>query len=211
MREPTPFAPRPRPAGRWALVALAAFMASCADPDREPAARAIAEIEATLRAAGTAPAKYIPGQLEDVQTGVTELKQEFEDARYDAVLAEAPQVLAAAQALAPEAQSRETELIASLRAEWAALVETVPAELTAVAARVDAMGPAGRLPEGLTARDLTGARQRLDDARTLWDRALKERDADRFPEAVTLANQVRDLVRQVAAVPGLGAGGAPVK
>ncbi|HEX6571314.1 MAG TPA: hypothetical protein VF055_04770 [Steroidobacteraceae bacterium] len=195
----------------WLVIASLAFASACERHKQAPAERAIVEIEATLSAAGTAPAKFIPGDLQDVQAGVAELKRAYASRRYAAVLERAPVVLAAARALGPLAAEREAELNRVLRTEWAAQVHAVPAELAAVAERFDRLEARKPLPPGVTVDDVRAAKGRLRDALALWDRALQEEAAGRLPEAVTLAGQIRDMGRSVDALSQPGAAAAPVK
>jgi hypothetical protein len=187
-------------------------IAACGDSRRAPAEKAIAEIEAALASAGSAPAKFIPGELDDVKSNLAGLKQDYERRRYGAVLDAAPAVLAGARALAPSAAAREAELLEDLRGEWHELDQSVPTELAAVADRFDRVAATGRaLPAGLTAAEVGLAKGRLRDALALWDRARQEAAAGRLPEAVTLAHQVREMARVVDAVARTGAGTAGVE
>jgi hypothetical protein len=188
------------------------IVAACADSRRAPAEKAIAEIEAALASAGSAPAKFVPGELDDVKSNLAGLKQDYEQRRYGAVLDAAPAVLADAQALAPSAAAREAELLEDLRGEWRALDQSVPTELAAVADRFDRVAATGKaLPAGLTVAEVGLAKGRLRDALALWDRARQEAAAGRLPEAVTLAHQVREMARVVDAVARTGAGNAGVE
>jgi hypothetical protein len=189
----------------FALAAVALVVWGCSHPRERPAQAAIAQIDAELTAAGTAPAKYIPGELENATSRLEVLKQKFGEADYDAVLDAAPDVLAEVRALTPAAAARAAELDAALETEWSGLVEAVPPELDAMRTAVGKAAGAPRLPAGLTAESLELAKKHAADAQTLWDRALLEQAAGRMPEAVTLAHQVRDLVQRVHAVPGVGA------
>ena len=193
------------------MIASLTFASACERHKQAPAERAIVEIEATLSDAGTAPAKFVPGELQDVQASVAELKRAYASRRYAAVLEHAPGVLAAAQALGPSAAAREAELNRALRTAWAALVHAVPAELAAVADRFDRLETRKPLPQGVTVDDVRAAKGRLRDALALWDRALQEEAAGRLPEAVTLAGQIRDMGRSVDALSQSGAAEAPVK
>lgn len=212
---PTPSPCQPRRARTNACIAallLCLVVAACGESKQAPAERAIAEIDAALAAAGSAPAKYVPGELKDVQSSLAALKQDFERRDYDAVLEAAPAVLTAARSLAPSAAAREAELLEDLRAEWTGLAQAVPAELADVAARFDAIAARKKLPAGVTAAELRAAKSRLRDGLALWDRARQEATAGRLPEAVTLAHQVRELGRTVDAVSRrAGAADAPVK
>ena len=173
---------------------------ACESRRQAPAERAIAEIEAVLTEAGTAPAKYIPGELADVRAKLEELEHDYDARRYETLLTRAPAILAAARALAPTAAARAAELDRALRDEWATLAEAVPSELTVVAERFDRLATGRKLPSGVSRDDVLGARGRLRDALALWDRARQEAEAGRLPEAVTLAHQVRGLGRSVDVV-----------
>ena len=194
------------------LAATLLALPACESRRQVPAEHAIAEIEGVLAEAGTAPARYIPGELADVRAGLDALKRDYDARRYGDVLERAPAVRAAAGALATSAAARAAELERTLRAEWAVLVETVPAELAAVAERFDRLVARRTLPSGVSRDDVMAAKGRLRDALALWDRARQEADAGRLPEAVTLANQIRAMGRSVdaLAVPP-GAAAAPVE
>jgi hypothetical protein len=194
-----------------AVAVVASWLVGCADPQREPARQAIATIEAELTAAGTDPAKYIPGELKDVQARLDELKQQYAASEFDAVVGGAPEVFVAARSLAPAAAARAVELDQTLRQEWTGLAATMPAELAALQAAVERVGASTALPAGLDPGRLRLARKHATDAQALWDRARQEQAAGRLPEAVTLAAQARDLTRQVMTLPGFGAGKAAVK
>jgi hypothetical protein len=195
----------------WPVIASLMLASACERYKQAPAERAIVEIEATLSDAGTAPAKFIPGELKDVQSGVADLKRAYASRRYGTVLERAPAMLAAAKALGPSAAAREAELERALRTEWSVLVQAVPAELSAVAERFDRLAARKPLPPGVTVDDVRAAKGRLRDALALWDRALQEEAAGRLPEAVTLAGQIRDMGRSVDALSQSGAPVAPVK
>jgi hypothetical protein len=198
-------------AGLWIALALLAVTA-CEGRRQTDAEHALAEIEAVLSEAGTGPSKYIPGELADVRADVEELQRDYGAGRYHDVLARAPEVLAAARALAPSAAARAAELDRTLRAEWTTLSAVVPTELAAVADRFDRLAALRKLPPGVTRDDVQAAKGRLRDALALWDRAREEADAGRLPEAVTLANQIRAMGRSVDAVSApAGAAGAPVE
>jgi hypothetical protein len=202
---------RPWAAGLWiALVLLG--VSACEGRRQADAEHALAEIEAVLTDAGTGPSKYIPGELADVRAGVDELQRDYLAGRYREVLARAPEVLAAARALAPAAAARAAELDRTLRAEWTTLSAVVPAELAAVADRFDRLAARRNLPAGVTRDDVQAAKGRLRDALALWDRAREEADAGRLPEAVTLAAQIRAMGRSVDALSApADAAGAPVE
>ena len=183
------------------------FVAGCASRQMEPARKAIADIENAVTSAGTEPAKYAPDALKDVDDQLAALKTRFEKKDYAGVLDSAPATLMAARNLPAVAARRKAELHAQLRDDWATLSSVVPKEIEDVRVRVDDLAARKKVPAGVTQAMLASARQGIDDARALWERAVNE-DAARHPEqAVTLANQARERASGVATM--LGTAGAP--
>lgn len=200
------------PSRGWAhaCVVLALAVSACTDPQQQPAREAIAEIEAAVEQAGTAPARFVPGDLKDVQARVEALKGQFEERDYEAVVRQAPEVLEAARGLKSEAAAREVELLQSLKAEWNALLHTVPSDIAARREQVEGFEQAG--PPGDVSREgLDRSRRRIEDAQVLWDRAVAEQAAQRLPEAVTLANQARELIERLPGLPEPAAAARPLQ
>lgn len=191
------------------VVFLALAVSACTDPQQQPARDAIAEIEAAVEQSGTAPAKFVPGDLKEVQSRVDALKERFAARDYEAVLRQAPEVLESARELKSEAAAREVELLQSLKAEWNALLHSVPYDIAARRERVAAL--AGSAAPGASREALEHTRSRIEDAQVLWDRAVAEQTAQRLPEAVTLANQARELLERLPGLPEPAAAGGPVQ
>jgi len=173
----------------------------------ESARKAIADIENAVISAGTEPAKYAPDALKAVDDQLSALKTRFEEKDYPGVLASAPATLAAARNLPAVAARRKAELHAQLHDEWSTLSSDVPKEIEDVRVRVDGLAARKKLPPGVTQALLASARQGIDDARALWERAVNEDTAQHPEQAVTLANQARERANGVATM--LGTAGAP--
>lgn len=193
-----------------AVVALV-VLAGCEDARETPARQAIVQIDDTVAAAGDAPRKYIPGDLRAVEKQVERLKHLFDQGHYRTVLHDAPGVLAQARALQTTAATRESELMQQLQAEWAGLERDLPNTLAATRARVQAVQQKPSLAPGLSKEQLAYAARQVETADALWQRASSEHDAQRLPEAVTLAGQVRELLHTVQSLPGLAAPGGGVQ
>jgi hypothetical protein len=73
-------------AARFGLVSLLAILLAACSGQRESAQKLIADIDATVTAASTEAAKYVPEQLMDVQTRLGELKASFDKQDYGAVV-----------------------------------------------------------------------------------------------------------------------------
>jgi len=184
--------------GRFAFLSvLAITMAACAG-QKEPAQKVLADIEATVTAASTEAAKYVPDQLMEVQTKYAELKASFDKQDYAAVISGAPPVFAAAQTLATAAAAKKDEVLKALNDKWMVLAGTVPEYATAVQNRIDVL----RKKSGKKAAaglDLDAAKLSLDQATSLWSKAQAAFAGGNMDEAVRTAQDVKSRVEAVAA------------
>ena len=184
--------------GRFALLSvLAITMAACAG-QKEPAQKLLADIDATVTAASTEAAKYVPDQLMDVQTKYAELKASFDKQDYAAVISGAPPVFAAAQTLATAAAAKKDEVLKALNDKWMVLAGTVPEYATAVQNRIEVL----RKKSGKKASaglDLDAAKLSLDQATSLWSKAQAAFAGGNMDEAVRTAENVKSRVEAVAA------------
>src|SRR5262245_12781256 len=107
------------------LAFAAVVVAGCAN-QKEPAQKAISDIEAAVAAAGEDATKYAADEVSAVNDQVASLKAQFDKKDYKGVLAAAPAVLAQAQALAGSAAAKKAEAMDALNAEWGSLASSVP-------------------------------------------------------------------------------------
>jgi hypothetical protein len=192
-------------AGFATLAMAAVLLAGCAN-QMEPAKKAIADIEAAVAAAGPDAAQYIPDQLEAVTSQIASLKAKFDQKDYKGVLAAAPALLTQAQGLAAAAGAAKDAAMAAaleaLNAEWGTLSADIPAQLAAVASRVEILAKSKKLPAGLDAATFDAARTGMDEATALWNEATAAQASGNMEQAVAAARQVKDKLN--AAMAGLG-------
>ena len=192
-------------AGFVSLAMAAVLLAGCAN-QMEPAKKAIADIEAAVAAAGPDAAQYIPDQLEAVTSQIASLKAKFDQKDYKGVLAAAPALLTQAQGLAAAAGAAKDAAMAAaleaLNAEWGTLSADLPAQLAAVASRVEILAKSKKLPAGLDTATFDAARTGMDEATALWNEATAAQASGNMEQAVAAARQVKDKLN--AAMAGLG-------
>jgi hypothetical protein len=176
---------------------LAITVAACAG-QKVPAQKLLADIEATVTAASTEAAKYVPDQLMDVQARYAELKASFDKHDYAAVISGAPPVFAAAQTLATAAAAKKDQVLKALNDQWMVLAGTVPEYTTAVQNRIDVLRKKSskKMAAGL---DLDAAKLSLDQATSLWSKAQAAFAGGNMDEAVRTAQDVKSRVEAVAA------------
>lgn len=185
-------------AGRFAFLSLLAItMAACAG-QKEPARKLLADIEATVTAASTEAAKYVPDQLMDVQAKFGELKASYAKQDYAAVISGAPPVFAAAQTLATAAAAKKDEVLKTLDDKWMVLAGTVPEYATAVQNRIDVLRKKSSKKAAADV-DLDAAKLSLDQATSLWSKAQAAFAGGNMDEAVRTAEDVKSRVEAVAA------------
>jgi hypothetical protein len=184
--------------GRFALVSLAAIaLAACAG-QKEPAQKLLADIQATVTAASTEAAKYVPDQLMEVQSQYGELKASFDKQDYAAVISGAPAVFAKAQTLATAAAAKKDEVLKALNDRWTVLAGIVPEYATAVQNRIDALRKKSS-KKPAAGMDLDAAKSSLDQATSLWSKAQAAFAGGNMDEAVSTAQDVKSRVEAVAA------------
>jgi hypothetical protein len=185
-------------AGRCVLIATAAIILAACAGQKEPAQKLLGNIEATVSAASSEAAKYVPDQLAEVQGRLDGLKASFDKQDYAAVVAGAPAVLSSAQDLATAAAAKKDEVLKALNDEWTGLAGSVPGEVTAIQGRIDLLGKKSskKLAAGI---DLDAAKAGVGDAGALWSKAQAAFAAGNLDEAVSIAKDVKAKVTAVAA------------
>jgi hypothetical protein len=183
---------------RSALVcsALLALLGACTS-QREPAQRMMQDIEATLGAVSEDAAKYVPGELMDVQTKLDDLKTAYDAHDYKAVLARGPALLGEAHGLAADAAAHKTEITKSQSQQWTSLAAAVPALFTAVQTRLDLLSEKKnrKMAAGI---DLDAARSALREANSQWSKAQGAFGNGNMNEAVPTAKDVESRLQALA-------------
>jgi hypothetical protein len=185
-------------AGHVALLSLMAVVLAACAGQKEPAQKLIADIEATVAAAQSEAAKFVPEQLMDVQSKLGELKASFDKKDYAAVVAGAPAVLGAAQALATAAAAKKDEVLKALNDQWTGLAAAVPGNVIAVQNRIDFLSKKTSKKQA-AGIDLDAAKAAIGGAASLWSKAQAAFAAGNLDEAVATAKEVKSKVEAVAA------------
>jgi hypothetical protein len=155
------------------------------------------DIEATLGVMSEDAAKYVPGELVDVQTKLDDLKTAYAAHDYKAVLARGPALLGEAHALAADAAAQKAEVARSQADQWTSLAAEVPALFTAVQGRLDRLSQKQnrKMAAGI---DLDAARSALRDATSQWSKAQGAFGNGNMSEAVPTARDVESRLQTLA-------------
>jgi hypothetical protein len=160
------------------------LLAACAS-QKEPAQKAIADIEATVAGASADAQKYVPDQLSDKQD-------------YAAVVTGAPAVMTEAQGLASAAAAKKDETMKALNDQWTSLSASLPATVTAIQTRIDTLSKktSKKAAAGI---DLAAAKSALGDASALWSKAQAAFATGNLDEAVSTAKDVKSKLDALTA------------
>lgn len=183
--------------GSLSFVSLAAVLLAACAGQKEPAEKLIGDIQATVTAASTEAAKYIPDQLDGVQTQLSALKVSFDKQDYAGVVSGAPAVLAAAQSLATDAAAKKDAVLKALNDKWTALAGSVPGYLTVIQNRIDFLGKKAN-KKATAGIDLGGAKSALSDAMATWSKAQAAFATGNMEEAVKTAQDANSKAEAVA-------------
>jgi hypothetical protein len=195
---------------RFGIVSVAAFILAACAGQKEPAQKLIGDIQATVTAASTEAAKYVPDQLMDVQSQLAALKASFDKKDYAAVVSGAPPVLAAAESLATAAAEKKDAALKALNDKWTTLAGSVPGYLTAIQNRMDFLAKKSN-KKAAAGIDLDGAKSGLNDAMSLWSKAQAAFAAGNLDEAVRTAQDVKAKAEALAAAVKLELAAPPAK
>jgi hypothetical protein len=181
-----------------ALISLAALMIAACASQREPAQKMINDIEAAVTMSSADAAKYVPDQLNDVQTKLGDLKAAFDRQDFKSVVTEGPAVLSEAMGLASAAAATKAEVVQVLNEQWTSLSGAVPGYMTAIRNRIDLLSKKSsrKLAAGI---DLDAAKSGLSDATSLWSKAQGAFGNGNMDEAVSAAKDVKAKLDGVAA------------
>jgi hypothetical protein len=138
----------------------------------------------------------MPDQFSSLQTQESQLQAAFDKGDFKQVLADAPTLLNAAQALGATATAKKDQIVKAMTVQWAALAESIPDSLAAVQARIDSLAKNKRQPAGV---DLTAAKASMADAPTLWDKAQEAVTSGDVEAAVEGAIKVQSKIQSAAA------------
>ncbi len=192
---------------------LAAFASTllfvgCAG-QKEPANKAIADAEAAVAAIREDAAKFVPSDLQGVDASIADLKAKFQAGDYKGILAAAPELTGKLGALKDAAAAKKAEMAAAVEkatGEWTTLAADLPGMVGAVESRVSALSAAKKLPKGMDAAKLDGAKAALAAAKSAWDAASAAFTSGNVVDAVAKANEAKAKGGEAMAALGMTAG-----
>jgi hypothetical protein len=183
----------------WLLALAAVLVAGCAN-QKAPAEQAVAGAETALAAVRDNAQKYVPDQLQAVESQLAALKDSFAKGDYKAVLTGAPTLNSAISAMKDAAEAKKADADAALakaKDAWGPLSAEVPKMIDAIQSRVAALSKSHHLPKGVTKSSLASAKSGVDSLKSTWSDASNASGSGDFTTAVTKAQAVKDKAAEV--------------
>ena len=193
----------------WLLVTLAAVLVVGCANQKAPAEQAVAGAETALAAVRDNAQKYVPDQLQAVESQLAALKDSFAKGDYKAVLTGAPTLNSAISAMKDAAEAKKADADAALakaKDAWGPLSAEVPRMVDAIQSRVTALSKSHHLPKGVTKNSLASAKSGVDSLKSMWSDASNASASGDFTTAVTKAQAVKDKAAETMRSLGMSSG-----
>src|SRR5689334_13964390 len=153
-----------------AIAAAAGLMTACAN-QKEPAEKAVAQVEASLSQFKGDAEKYAADELRGVQESIDRLKGELASKNYKAVVMQTPNVASTVAALKETVAKKKAEaeeMLAAAQSEWTELSTSVPDMVTKLQAKVDSFTKSRKLPQGLDKAAFEAAKTDFEALKSSW-------------------------------------------
>src|SRR5262245_60415879 len=137
---------------RWIIIAAALLAVGCAN-QKEPAEKALAQVESAVAALRDEASKYAPDALASLDTTLAAVKDKLAKKDYKGVLADVPQLNSALSSLKETVAGGKAQAEAAMAAaseQWNALSADIPKMVDAIQSRVDILGKSKKLPKNLS-------------------------------------------------------------
>ena len=191
----------------WLPLLVAVLLVGCA-ADKEPATKAVADLEATVASLRPDAQTYAPGELAQAEEVLAGLKEQLTRKDYKAVMANAPGVAKQVDSLKQLVTAKRSEREAAVSAasqQWQALSADVPRLLEAIQSRVDILGQARNLPKSLSPEAFQSAKDGLEQMKSAWAEATAKFGAGNPVDAVAKAQAVKEKGNEVMHLLGMTA------
>jgi hypothetical protein len=188
-----------------ALTAAALALTACAN-HKDPAEKAIAQVESSLAEIRADAEKYAPEKLQSLDESVATLKRGFGNKRYSDVLTAAPSVASAVTALKEtiaRSKAESEEMMAAAQAEWTDLNANVPPLVDAIQSRVDTLSKSRKLPKDVDKATFETIKTDFETVKSEWATAASDFASGAAGEAVRKARAVRSKAEEIRARLGM--------
>jgi hypothetical protein len=185
---------------KWLVASVTALIVFGCTSQKEPAERAVANIDAALGTGHDAAAKYALDGLQSVEAQVATLKDNLSKGEYKKVLADAPAVTTAVANLQQAAIAKQKEAdtkLAQTKQQWRTLSADVPKMVAAIQSRVDELSKLRRLPKGVSKASSESAKASLESLNSTWTEATSAVAKEDYAGGVAKGQTAKDNASEI--------------
>jgi hypothetical protein len=187
------------------VAAATLFLSACAN-QKEPAEKAVAQVESSFAEVKADAEKYAADEFKEVNDSVENLKSNLARKDYGAVVRMTPAVTSSIATLKTTVEQRKADadqMLAAATTEWNEITASVPGLVDSLQKRVDQLGKTKRYPKGLDKAGFDTAKTDFDTLKTDWTTASADFAAGKAAEALRKARaikaQAEDLAKRLEA------------
>lgn len=166
---------------------VSVLVAACGDGGKGPAQAALTAAASAFDTAKAGAAPYVPDQVKSVEDALAAAQATFAKGEYMQALTEAQGLTPKISALAEAAAAKKADLAKT----WGALSTDLPGAVSAIQGRLSELAKTRRLPTGITAETIAGAKSGLESLTAAWTDAQRAFGSGNLMEAVTNAQDVK--------------------
>lgn len=187
------------------LAAAVLIITACAN-QKEPAEKAVAQVEASLSQIRDDAEKYSSDELKGVDESIARLKGELAAKNYKAVVLQTPNVASTVSALKESVARKKAdaeEMMAAAQQEWSELSTRVPEMVNKLQSKVDSLSRTRKFPKGLDKAGFETAKAEFETMKASWAEASAEFSSGMAADAVRRARAAKakgeELVEKLGA------------
>jgi ActR/RegA family two-component response regulator len=176
-----------------AFTATTLMLAACAS-QKEPAEKAVAQVESALAEFRADAEKYAAEELKPVDESVAMLKKNLANKDYKLVVTGAPSVASSVRALKETVATKKADAeatMAAAQAEWTELSTSVPQMIEAIQSRVDMLTKSRKLPKNVDKAAFETITSGFETMKSEWTQASSEFTSGMAADAVRRARNVK--------------------
>jgi hypothetical protein len=188
-----------------AFAAAAMLITGCAN-QKEPAEKAVSQVEASLSQFKGDAETYAAEELQGVEESIAKLKEELAAKNYKAVVLQTPNVastLAALKDTVAKKKADAEQILAAAQQEWTDLSASVPEMVTKLQSKVDSLNKSRKLPKGVDKAGFAAAKAEFETLKSSWAEATAEFSSGMVADAVRRARAAKakgeELVQKLGA------------
>lgn len=183
-----------------ALTAAAVVLLTACANQKEPAEKAVAQIESSLAEVRADAEKYAADELKSIDETVNKLKGDLAAKNYKAVVVQTPTVTSKVtqfKAAVATKKAEAEELLAAAQQEWTDLSTSVPELVGKLQTKVDSLVKSKKLPKGMDKAAFETAKADFEAVKTSWSEAASEFTSGLAADAVRKARAAKAKSEQL--------------